>query len=315
MASWKAISVCILFGNFGLSVYFAVCTVVDILGEENAANYTTQLQPEQVFLTAKDELYKFEEKLRNDSARTYVEPMPGYGMYWSMMREVGEWYTTGTFQIFKVGLLTCALLVAVTSLLALISITIHREWCGCWCCHPTPLIFVEGGLSLVEVLIIGMALSCIVENALLSVTNVLVMFCVFFAVFFQSWAISKYYRSERDRLDEVLYEEIDDVYCKTGEDDGDDVSTAPPEVYCTSLPPDQIQQVLEMFPGLDETVVLAVIQETESREAAIEALLIISPQQQEAQPQPQQQQQQQPYYLEPYQHYQHHEYHIQHHHQ
>ena len=31
----------------------AVCTVVDILGEEYAANYTTQLQPEQVFLTAK----------------------------------------------------------------------------------------------------------------------------------------------------------------------------------------------------------------------------------------------------------------------
>jgi len=305
MPSWKAISVCILLGNFALSAYFAVCTVVDILGEENAANYTTQLQPEQVFLTAKDELYKYEEMLRNDSARTYVEPIPGYGMYWSLMREIGEWYTTGTFQIFKVGLLTCSLLVAVTSLLALISITIHREWCGCWCCHPTPLIFVEGGLSLVEVLIIGMALFCIVENALMSVTNVVALFCIFFAVFFQSFVISKYYRSERERLDEVLYEEIDDVYCKTEEEDGDDVSTAPSEVYCTNLPPDQIQQVLEMFPGLDETVVLAVIQETGSREEAVEALLIISPQ-----PQEEQQQQQQPlYYLEPYQHYQHHQQH------
>ena len=41
----------------------AVCTVVDILGEEYAANYTTQLQPEQVFLTAKVIVLKKKKKI------------------------------------------------------------------------------------------------------------------------------------------------------------------------------------------------------------------------------------------------------------
>jgi len=248
--SLKGGSLLLLSVNLIVSAYFLVCTGYDIVGEQNHTNYSTRTEPEEVLLVAKDDLSQLESELWKPKDPPLKEPVKGYGLYWQLMKHVGDWYYAETFQIIKILILVCSGFNVFSSIMAIFSILLHSDWCSCWCCHPTPLIFVEGGSSMLELLLLVMVVLSFKERAYMSVQDVVGILIFMAYVFFFAYVISKYYKEEKDRMEEKINEDFE--RCALEED---------------------FHEVAAMFPEVEKTLIKEMLDESGSIDDTVDTLL------------------------------------------
>jgi len=245
----KAATILILVFDFTISLYFSVCLGLDISGEVRNATYATVVEAEEMVLTGQDDLAELQEKKKKMNRVEIESPMSGYDLYYRIMVYIGTWYDQGTFQILKILILTCSLLNTVASFTALLTVLFHRRLCSCWCCHPVPLILVEGGFTASTVLILTMSILCLKERTALLLIDVVCMMMSMVIIFFFSGIVSSFYREEKERLDKILKEELEKEALES-----------------------DINEILDVFPGVEENLVRELLEDTGSTHTTVQIL-------------------------------------------
>merc|ERR1719369_1122060 len=190
---------------FVQSCFFSVYTLCDVLGELHNKNYSTKLELEDLVVGDNDKLVYKHEKNIMDSNQTM--PLPGYKLYWDIMHHVSGWYETPTYQMVKLMVITVSLINLSTSFLAVFCHLLYS--CGhnssFWLCHPTPLMLVEGGLTLT--LVMAVVMIFLGRQSGLMVTQEMMMVGLYMLILiFMSWIIGEHYQQEKELAEERLIE-------------------------------------------------------------------------------------------------------------
>merc|ERR1719347_1038 len=144
----KYCSLTLIFLLFIQSAFFSVYTLCDV-GGVNHQNFSTRLQLEELVVGENDSLV-FTNKDTQIYTNQTMKPLPGYHLYWTIMHSVSGWYEPHTYQVVKLIIITVAILNLVASSLALFTHMLYSFGLNStfWLCHPTPLLLVEGELTL-----------------------------------------------------------------------------------------------------------------------------------------------------------------------
>jgi len=207
-----------------VSLYVAVCSCVDIEGEQNNASYATRVRMDGVLLAkgVKDELSVLEDNQK--PSPTYESPFFGYGFYYTTMSHVSVWYFAGTFQVLKVALIACALVNAACSLAAVTAGFVSRF---CWCSTSNlPATFVllqvcSGGLFLTEMFLFLVTILAVKESSVVHVTEMITLVLCMVATAGVANIITSYYRSEMDQFINAAIEKSDKKSLLNGQDELD----------------------------------------------------------------------------------------------
>lgn len=211
----RLVSVSLLLAVCSASLYLTACTTADILGEMGRLNCSSsQPQLEDILLVAEDDLAHAQLARRpTTAADNFTELFPGYRLYWATMTAFSNGYSPVTFQVVKLILLAVSLINILTSGPALLCTLLHSErWCRCWCCHPTPLKLAEAALGLTTVLVMVIILLGD-RDTRLSLPNFLAGLALVLLSMLASWALSDFYRMEKERLgkEEEEWEEKEEL--------------------------------------------------------------------------------------------------------
>ena len=136
------------------------------------------------------------------------------------MHPVSGWYEPHTYQMVKLIIITVSLINLSTSFLALFCHMFYS--CGCnssfWLCHPTPLLLVEGGLTLALVKTLIMIFLGR-QSGLMGTQDMLMMGMYMLILVTISWVVGEHFQREKKIHEEKLIEyenvpetEDDEVY-------------------------------------------------------------------------------------------------------
>ncbi len=82
-----------------------------------------------------------------------------------------------------------------------------RRWCSCWCCHPTPLLLVEGSLGLASILL--MVLLALRHLAIHNSLVCFLKFCIHLLSFFvHCQLLNQIYQSVQKNLSRGLQRDV-----------------------------------------------------------------------------------------------------------
>eukprot|EP00092_Neocalanus_flemingeri_P018803 GFUD01020361.1.p1 GENE.GFUD01020361.1~~GFUD01020361.1.p1 ORF type:complete len:250 (-),score=72.05 GFUD01020361.1:178-927(-) len=210
--------ICLLFVK---SCFFSVYTLCDVMGEVHHQNYSTRLELEELVVGDNDSLVYSSKKTILDTNKTVQhQPLPGYQLYWTIMHPVSGWYEPPTYQMVKLIIITVSLLNLSASFLALFCHMLYS--CGntssFWLCHPTPLLLVEGGLTLalaqtVIMIFLGR------QSGLMDTQQMMMVGLYMIMLMTVSWVVGEHYQAEQKIYEESLIEyetvpddENDEVY-------------------------------------------------------------------------------------------------------
>lgn len=199
----RVMSVLILTKLLLASTFFAVFTLCDIVGEERHQNFTTQpTEPPDMPFSELEEAGPAGNTTTPLAAVDDFSPPVGYSLYFSVMTNVGGYFTPQAYRGVKLGILTVSLCNLTFALGALI---------GIFCLpllHPTSLVFVEGGFIFSTVLLLTMAVLGR-TSGFLGQTEIMILASVMVLIFIESSIVQSYYTAEKDRLKDVFdYETV-----------------------------------------------------------------------------------------------------------
>ena len=128
-----------------------------------------------------------------------------YPLYWTIMHPVSGWYEPHTYQIVKLIIITVSILNMVASSLALFSHMLYS--CGhnstFWLCHPTPLLLVEGGLTLAFVQMIIMIFLGR-QSGLMGTQDMLMAGIYMVLLISVSWVVGEHFQKEKKLFEDKL---------------------------------------------------------------------------------------------------------------
>ena len=130
-----------------------------------------------------------------------------YRLYWTIMHPVSGWYEPHTYQMVKLIIITVSVLNLATSFLALFCHMLYS--CGLnstfWLCHPTPLLLVEGGLTLALVKMLVMIFLGR-QSGLMGVQDMMMVGLYMVMLISVSWVVGEHFQREKKIYDEKLIE-------------------------------------------------------------------------------------------------------------